>query len=399
MTRNERSPQGKPAGSIYSASHIGPILFITLIFFLTFVARLVFSPLTPEIEASLGISHAQCGSLFLFMSIGYFLGVIGSGCVSALIFHRSTIIVSALGVGVALCASSIATGILGLAVSVGVIGLTAGLYLPSGITTLTGMVEPNHWAKAISIHEIAPNLGFVATPLVAEMMLIYFPWRIVPSIIGIASICAGLLFAFLFKGGNFPGKAPSLEAFRVFFSLRDFWIMGTLSGLAISSTMGIYTMLPLYLVSEVGISRNFANTLLSLSRIFGLFSVLLSGWAADRFGFRRTISIMLGLTGVTTIGLGLSSTPSVVTFLVFIQAALATCYFPAGFALLSSIGPPAYRNVAISLTIPFSFLFGGGVVPSLIGMAGDMGNFPLGIVIIGAFITAGAVLPRFLKSA
>ena len=386
-----------PASSVFRISNLGPILFITLIFFLTFIARVVIPPLTPEIEASLGISHAQCGSLFLFISIGYFLGIIGSGYISARIYHHNTIVASALGAGVALCGISLSTGIFGLFGSVLILGFTAGLYLPSGMTTLTGMVEPSQWGKAISIHEIAPNLGFVVSPLIAEIMLIYFPWRMIPSIIGIFTICMGVLFAFFSKGGNFPGKAPGMDALRTLFFTRDFWIMGALFGLAFSSSLGIYTMLPLYLVSGLEISRGYANTLLAMSRIFGLFSALVSGWASDRFGPRRTITIMLGLTGLTTMSMAMVSAPLVVTCIVFIQAALATCYFPAGFALLSSIGPPGNRNVAISFTLPLSFLFGGGVVPSFIGMTGDAGSFNLGIIIIGALITAGAVLPRFLK--
>jgi MFS transporter, NNP family, nitrate/nitrite transporter len=395
--KNHSTEQGKPISSIYNLSSIGPILFITLIFFLTFVARVLISPLMPEIEESLGISHAQSGSLFLFMSFGYFLALMGSGYISARIFHRNTITLSAMGVGVALCAISLSSGFIELIGSVFFLGFAAGLYLPSGITTLTNMVESNQWGKAISIHEIAPNLGFVAAPLIAELMLIYFSWRIIPSLIGIFTICVGFLFVFRSKAGNFPGKSPGSDTFRVLFAKQDFWIMVVLFGLAISSTLGLYIILPLYLVSEVGISRNSANTLIAVSRLLGLLSALAGGWAADRFGPGRTIMIILGLTGVSTILMGILSEPAVVVTWVFIQAVMATCYFPAGFAMLSLICPPGFQNIAISFTIPFAFLFGGGVVPWIIGMTGDAGSFSAGIIIIGGFITAGAALPHFLR--
>jgi MFS transporter, NNP family, nitrate/nitrite transporter len=183
----------------------------------------------------------------------------------------------------------------------------------------------------------------------------------------------------------------------VLFAKQDFWIMVVLFGLAISSTLGLYIILPLYLVSEVGISRNSANTLIAVSRLLGLLSALAGGWAADRFGPGRTIMIILGLTGVSTILMGILSEPAVVVTWVFIQAVMATCYFPAGFAMLSLICPPGFQNIAISFTIPFAFLFGGGVVPWIIGMTGDAGSFSAGIIIIGGFITAGAALPHFLR--
>ena len=393
-----KTEQNKPPDPVYKISNIGPIIFITLIFFLTFVARVLISPLMPEIEKSLNINHAQSGSLFLFMSVGYFFALIGSGYISARIFHRNTIIASALGVGFALCAISISSGFWGLIGSVFFLGFAAGLYLPSGITTLTDMVKPNQWGKAIAIHEIAPNLGFVAAPLIAEMMLIYFSWRVIPFLMGIFTILVGFLFLFRAKGGDFPGKPPCMDAFREIFFLRDFWIMVVLFGLAISSTLGIYAMLPLYLVSGMEISRNLANTLVAVSRLLGLLSALGSGWAADRFGPRRTIMVMLALTGISTILMGILSGPKVVAGLVFIQAILATCYFPAGFAVLSSIGPPGFRNISISFTIPIAFVFGGGVVPSIIGMSGDAGSFSTGVIFIGILITAGAALPYFLKT-
>jgi MFS transporter, NNP family, nitrate/nitrite transporter len=393
-----RKQKDKSKSSIFKLSNLGSILFITLIFFLTFIARVLLSPLMPEIEKSLGISHSQSGSLFLLMSIGYFFALLGSGYISALILHRNTIIISAMGVGLALCTISLSTGFKGLMGSVFFLGFAAGLYLPSGITTLTDMVDPNHWGKAISIHEIAPNLGFVAAPLLVEMMLIYFSWRVIPSLIGLFTICIGFLFIFRAKGGKFPGKSPSTDTFRVLFAGRDFWIMVVLFGLAISSTLGIYIILPLYLVSEIGLPRNFANTLIAISLLFGLISALAGGWAADRFGPCRTIMIMLGLTGCSTILMGILNESTILVSLVFIQAVLATCYFPAGFALLSSIGPPGYQNVAISFAIPFAFLFGGGAVPFIIGMVGDAGSFSAGIIIIGGLITAGAVLPHFLKA-
>ena len=46
----------------------------------------------------------------------------------------------------------------------------------------------------------------------------------------------------------------------------------------------------------------------------------------------------------------------------------------------------------ISLTIPIACLLGGGAVPSLIGLMGDMISFSAGIVVVGAAISGGALL-------
>ena len=47
-----------------------PLLFITLLFYLNFVARILLSPLAPVMEEALEYSHAGTGSLFLMTSLG-----------------------------------------------------------------------------------------------------------------------------------------------------------------------------------------------------------------------------------------------------------------------------------------------------------------------------------------
>lgn len=388
--------QPTPA-SFYAFSQLGPILFIALLFFLTFIARVVLSPLMPSIESELTISHSQAGAMFFFMAIGYFMALFGSGFLSARLTHKYTIVLSTTIVGVALLVIAASRNLWELRAAVFFLGMAAGLYLPSGMTTLTDMVAPKHWGKAVSIHEIAPNLGFVAAPIISEVIMLWFSWRVVPTVIGLTAILVGLLFARLGKWGTFPGQPPGLAAVKCVFAQKSFWIMVILFGLAISSTMGIYTMLPLYLINEIGISRGLANTLIALSRIAGMGTALISGWATDRFGAARTIMFAFALTGITTILLGLAESRSTAAVMVFLQAGLATIYFPAGFTALSSLFSTDIRNVAISFTIPFAFVFGSGIIPSMIGFTGDMGAFSIGFIITGALILSGSMLSVHLK--
>src|SRR4030042_6447838 len=131
--------------------------------------------------------------------------------------------------------------------------------------------------------------------------------------------------------------------------------MANLFGLGMGGSFGIYTMLPLYLTAEQGMNRPFANTLIGLSRVSGLFTSLMAGWATDRFGPSRTLLLVLLLTGLTTMLMGLASDAWLI-LLVFLQPMLAVCFFPAGFAALSLLGSSEIRSVAISLAVPIGFL-------------------------------------------
>jgi NNP family nitrate/nitrite transporter-like MFS transporter len=276
------------------------------------------------------------------------------------------------------------------------LGISAGIYLPSGVTTVTSLVDPRHWGKAIAIHELAPNLSFVLAPLLAEILLHWFVWRNILFLVGIGSVIIGIVFVKFGKGGNFYGETPNFSSIQTLLKIPAFWILIFLFSLAIIGTLGIYNMLPLFLVTEHGVSQDWANTLVGISRISTLGTAFIGGWATDRLGAKTVLMSVFLVTGILTLLLGLVSTPWVAV-LVFLQPMLAVCAFPAGFAALSSISTPENRNVAVSLGIPIAFVFGAGVVPMLIGIIADKGYFSWGIRISGGLIMTGFLLSFFLK--
>ncbi|MBW1980474.1 MAG: MFS transporter [Deltaproteobacteria bacterium] len=377
-------------------SHLSAILLLAAIFFLNFLARITLAPLLPTIEQDLHIGHTMAGSLFFFISVGYFLSLLASGFVASRLTHRTTIIISATAVGAALLAVSRSSNLLEVRLGLFLLGLAAGLYLPSGISTLTSLVSPEKWGKALAIHEIAPNLAAVAAPLIAEVLLHWFFWRTVLALLGGASLVVGLIYFCFGRGGQFLGRAPQMAFVKSLLARPAFWITTLLFGLAIGASLGVYAMLPLYLVTERGFDRSWANTLVGLSRISGLLMAFVAGWATDRFGAKRTISGVFLLTAVSTVLLGAVPSRGIV-IIVFIQPLLAVSFFPAGLAALSCLEPPSSRNVAISLTIPFAFVLGAGAIPTGIGIMADRGSFAGGFIVVGLLILSGFVLSLSLK--
>jgi len=116
----------------------------------------------------------------------------------------------------------------------------------------------------------------------------------------------------------------------------------------------------------------------------------------DKLGPKLALGGVLLFTGFLTLLLGIVP-GSWVVLIVFLQPLIAVCFFPPGFAALSRIGPPHVRNISVSLTVPFGFLVGGGVIPTWIGLFGDTGNFNLGIALLGIIIMGGFILLRYLR--
>jgi len=377
-------------------SQLRSLFLLTGIFYLNFTARIIFSPLMPTVEKDLQIGHGEAGSLFFLISLGYFVSLIGSGFLSERLGHRKTIILSAVALSAALFGIPLSRGVWGVRVGLTMVGMAAGLYLPSAISTLTSLVSTRDWGKAIAVHELAPNLGFVTAPLVCEALLAWFSWRYVLVALGMASALCGIAFARFGKGGEFFGESPRLKTLRILLGEPSFWIMTFLFALGVSGSLGIYTMLPLYLIAGRHIERSWANYLVSLSRISGLFMPFVAGVATDRVGPRGAMAGVFLTTGFVTVLLGFVPGSWIVP-MVFLQSMFAVCFFPAGFAALSKIGPPSVRNISVSFTVPVAFLLGGGAVPAVIGSLAERGFFDLGVCLVGAIILSGFVFSYLLK--
>jgi NNP family nitrate/nitrite transporter-like MFS transporter len=393
---NEKAEKKKRENGSALRLQLAPIIFLTAIFLLNFITRIELSPLVPSIEKDMGLSHGEIGAFFFYITIGYFISLVGSGFISSRISHRMTIAMSSIAVGLTLFGVCMTETAWGLGVCMFVLGLVTGIYLPSGIATITDLVNPRQWGKALAIHEVAPNLAFVMAPLVAELLMVWFSWRCVMGSLGLVSLVVGISYAFLGRGGEFTGETPNFSSIRSVIAKPSFFAMVFFFGLAISSTIGIYSMLPLYLVSDHGIVRTEANTIVALSRVSTLFIVFLGGWASDRFGASRTINVVFLITGTLTMLLGIAPT-SWIKLVVILQPVFAVCFFPAGFAMLSSTVAPQSRNLVVSLVIPLAFMIGAGIVPTFIGLMGDAGFFKMAFPLVGACILFGSILMRFIK--
>ncbi len=371
------------------------LAFLTSIFFVNFTARIVLSPLLPAVEADLGLDHVGAGSLFLFISSGYFIALLGSSFFSARFTHRQTLLVSGSVLGAALIGVSWSQSLAGMRGALFFVGLGAGLYLPSGIVMITTTFRENQWGKAIAIHELAPNASFVVAPFLSEAVMRQFSWQGVFLILGVASLAqAGLCLKFG-RGGDFRGTSPNLSSFKTILSNPSFWLMIVLFGLGISGTLGLFAMLPLFLVTSHGFERGAANAVVALSRVAGAVVVFWGGWLTDRLGPGKVLRMVFFLSGAATLFIGLASSRAVV-LPIFIQPVIAVCFFPAGLAALSGISRPELRNLVVSVTVPVAFLAGGGLIPALIGALGEVASFHMAFGLVGILIATGALLSAWV---
>ncbi len=372
------------------------VVFITLLLFVTVMSRFILAPLMPTLETNLGISHTQAGSLFLFISIGMLISQMLSGYVSSRLNHRGALFISALGIGIPMILLKFSSHLLSIKILLFVMGMATGLHMPSAMATMTAMIDRKDWGKAIGIHGMAPALSLTIGPFLVIMLLRFLSWQSILSSIGVISIVVAITFVKYCPCGEFPGAPPNIENVKIVFLKPSFWILVMLSALSLAGNVGVYSMLPLYLVEEVGFNGDLANTLVGLSRVSGLFITFLSGMMVDRIGEKKHIVLVMIAGGIATIMLGISSGFFLIIML-FLQPAIISCFPAAGFSALSRIVQPNLRSVTIGFSAPISYVIGGGVGPALIGFVAEFYTFSTGVIIIGSLIVLSSLLVVFLQ--
>ncbi len=360
-----------------------------------FTSRILIGPLMVPVTRELSASNTEAGGFVLMVGLGMTLCLLGSGFVSRLLGHRLTVAVSLLGTAGFCLLAGTARDAAGFRAALFGLGAASGLYLPSAISSITALTRREDWGRAMSVHETAPNLSFVLAPLLAEWFVARGDWRAAFLALGLGAGLAAAACLFFGPGRGLYGEAPSPRLVRDLMARPAFWIMSLLFGLAVGASQGPYAMLPLHLVQELGLSREEANHLLSLSRVSGVFMAVVGGLCADRFGPRRTILFWLGAAGLLTACLGLAR-GALVTPVALLQPLVAVIYFPAGFAMLSRAFPWESRNLAVAFVMPAAALLGTGLVPLALGWCGDHVGFGAGFALLGGLMLLALLAARRL---
>jgi len=367
------------------------LLLLTGVFFVNFLARTMLGPLLLPLSASLDIRLAAAAQSFVALSAGYSLAVLGVGCISSRLGHHRTICLCLFLLGASLLALSLTRSLAGVLIWVFLMGLGAGLYMPSGVATITSITLSAHWSRAFALHEMAPNLSFVLAPFVVEaagnlgQTTMAFAW------LGWASLAMGILYAWRGPRLSRRGTPPSAAALKILLGSPPFWAVVTLFVLTVGVEVGVYGVVPAYLVRDRGLTEAAANTFLGLSRLASLAVLPWMGWVTERWGHARTLTIcMVGLS-VTTCAAAFGPLGFNLAILT-IQPIFAVCFFPVGFAVLAHVVPREASDLSVSLTVTCTSLIGAGLLPALLATLGERSGFASAFLAFGILSLAAGTL-------
>ncbi|MBM4307195.1 MAG: MFS transporter, partial [Deltaproteobacteria bacterium] len=276
------------------------------------------------------------------------------------------------------------------------LGIATGTYIPGILPIITETYEPRNWGKTIGFHDSAASFSIFTIPLLMAFGLQFFSWNIPFLILGIVSLIFPIFF---WKVSVEPQKEPFQKGkgYIRLFKNRTVWIMILLWILSSGSSMGVYSIFPLYLVKERGIDFNLANNLLGVSRAGGMAVPILIGFLVDRYGYRTILFLSLLMTGLSTLGLSQSSHLSLIFIFLILQAFLSLGFFPVALATIARLTPLSSRSMVLGIIMSVGVGFGMGLTPFLLGLTADHFNFRVGILWLGILTCLSSLSVHLIK--
>ncbi len=358
------------------------------------IVRSILGPLLPLIEDEFAISHAKAAGFVSLFALGAAPATFATGVFAGRIGYKKAILLCLASTTAVFLLIPNVRSYSQLAVLFFMFGAVWGMYFPCVIPIVTAHFAPSVWGRVLAIQDTGASISVLGAPLLAVLMIRFLTWRQFFYVFAIAYVVPGILFL-LFASEVKVEKALKSRVGELL-KKRSVWIFGILWFFATGSFMGLYQVTPLYFTKELMFSTDYANTVLSLSRIGGIVFGVSMGFLADRFNVKRGMFVVMCLSGIFTMLVG-HPNPTVLQIALFLQGTMIMGFFSMGLVALSRMFEMAERSMASALVATMGAIMGSGVVPYLFGLSGDLLSFRFGFVIFGGVVALGSGLVLLLR--
>lgn len=370
------------------------LLCLWFLWFINFTIRMVFAPILPIIEDEFLVNHARASGIFVFLSAGYSVAVMISGLFSGIFGFKRSIFFALLLLSLISFVIPFVQTFWLLYVFAFFIGLAIGFYLPSAMPLMTEYYSENNWGKVIAIHDTGASIAIFSVPFIALFVLRFFSWRAIFMVFAFVFLAAAIVF--FFSCSEVKLANPPKRVFKELVRMGSLWLMVIIWTFGAGANQGVYAIVPLYLTKELGLTIGYANTILGISRLGAIGVAVSCGFLIDRFNLRMVMFLVLLITGILTVFIGLVSAEFMGIFL-FLQAFCVTAFFPTGLVAIAKTFSREMRSLATGVILALSVASGAGLIPYLLGLAGDMHSFGMGIAILGIFTSLSSLLVFHMK--
>jgi MFS family permease len=368
---------------------------------LSHLLMLLYPTVVLTLERQLGLTYGELLALSVPGAFLYGMCALPAGWLGDRWSAEYMMVIFYVGSGLAAVLTGLATGPLGIAVGLTLIGLFGAIYHPVGLAWLVRNAENR--GRALGLNGLFGSIGVGSASLVAASLTAVAGWRsafIVPGMIclglGIAlwlAVRAGLVVAA--TEDRKPQEDPGRQAvIRAFFVLSVTMLFAGLTWHAV--TVAMPKLFEQRLPVLTGGSTVMIGAAVSLVFALSALTQLIGGWIADRFSLKWAYVISWAVQVPLLISLAYAwELPLVMAMmLVFCTVVIAT---PVENALLVRYTPGRWRATAFGAKFVLAIGLGSLGLPLVALVHESTGDFVWLFVILSGFAAViaatGLLLP------
>lgn len=355
-------------------------------------------PMLPFIQQEFNLNYARSAAVTSAFSLSSAAAQLPAGWLADRIGPTILITIGVLGVAVGGMFVGLSHTYIVLLIAMVFMGLMAGGYHPASTPLISLSVPPNQRGRALGLHLIGGNSSFFLAPLIAGGIAAAWGWRGSYIALAIPTAILGVFF-FIYLSRRY-GKAhveemkrkqveenpPQPGYKRRLIAFLTMMVIGGGAGASVNS------FLSLYMVNELGASKEVAAMALSIVFSSGVWAGPIGGFISDRFGSTRVIIVTGILSGlmifalkeVSGVGIGLWA---VLWTMGFIQA----IRFPVTEVFIMSQSPARHRSTVYGVYYS-TMQYTGAIFAPIMGGFIDKFGFPTMFTFSAYAVTAVAIV-------
>jgi len=258
--------------------------------------------LLPIWQKEFGIGYAELGVLRAMYS-GTMAGLqIPSGLVAERLGAAAVLAAGTSLAGIGYCLAGASTGVGLLMITLFLCGLGSSTQHPLASAAVAHAFAGPRSMRAIGAYNFAGDIGKMAIPAAAALLLVVLPWRAVLALLGSLGLLAGLgIFLLLPRAaGHLAPLQPSEKkqvASSVVSGRLAFPVLISIGVIDSATRMGFLLFLP-FLLTAKGASVPTLGLALSLVFVGGAAGKLVCGFLGTRIGAVATVWLTEGLTAL-----------------------------------------------------------------------------------------------------
>jgi MFS transporter, FSR family, fosmidomycin resistance protein len=355
------------------------------------------APMLPYIQQEFGLNYSQSAGITSAFSLSAGAAQLPAGWAADRIGPTILIAIGTIGVAAGGMLVGISHTYIMLIIAMIFMGVLSGGYHPASTPMISLSVPANQRGRALGIHQLGGNISFFLAPLLAGTIAGAWGWRGVYLAMAIPTAVIGIFLYLYLRRHYGKAHAEAMKSRRIEETVPQagykrrliaFLVMMVLGG---GAAMSVNAFLSLYMVNELGASKETAAMALSIVYSAGLWAGLLGGYISDRIGSTKVVIVTGILSGLMIFALKSVHLGFWLWVVLFFMGAINSLRMPVTEVFIMSQTPGKYRSTVFGVYYS-TMQYTGAIFAPIVGGLLDTYGFQTIFTFSASIVTALGIL-------